>query len=68
MDGKEECVVRGFILSDYPGHLKLYRRYDGYTDMREYLRIPGDAFRGRDLDYPAGAMDVEIIIRPIKKK
>lgn len=68
MDGKEECVIRGFILSDYPGHLKLYRRYDGYTDMGEYIRIPGDAFPDRDVDLLAGAMDVEIIIRPIKKK
>lgn len=68
MDRKEECVIRGFILSDYPGHLKLYRRYDGYTDMGEYIRIPCDAFHDKDVDNLAGAMDVEIIIRPIKKK
>jgi len=68
MDKKEECVIRGFILSDYPGHLRLYRRYDGYTDMGEYIRIPCDAFPDRDVDNLAGAMDVEIIIRPIKKK
>ena len=68
MDRKEECVIRGFILSDYPGHLRLYRRYDGYTDMGEYIRVPCDAFPDRDFDNLAGSMDVEIIIRPVKKK